>query len=239
MGLYDRDHRQNDPWKQNQHAGKQLKFNESKGKIEFESRQQEKLKEFKRIWKLDKKKPKNFFSFIPWIAALLLILAVSKEIGKDREAQASSSVPPSSDVTADHPPVPVDFPLPVTSVLSASYDLESAKCPFTMIADKKNYYIKLCDTMRGNKTVAIFFVRAGEELTTKIPSGHYKLKYGAGHEWHGEQELFGSFGVYSESEPLQFMDYGYSTTGHTVSFYSTVDGNFHSKNIGRDSVVQN
>ncbi|MCK9373427.1 MAG: hypothetical protein M0P91_09525 [Sulfuricurvum sp.] len=93
--------------------------------------------------------------------------------------------------------------------------------------------------MRGDKTIAKFFIRAGEELSAKVPPGEYKIKFGSGDEWYGEEELFGALSQYGESENLSFTDSGYSSLGHTVSFYKRADGNLHTNDIGRDSVVEN
>lgn len=226
MGIYDRDHRQNDPWKNN-----------SKKETEFDRQQKIKLKEFKQIWKLEKPKSKSLVWFIPWVVGLLIILAIAKEFHKHNTTN------PITPVSAQNIEQPIFKPfkaLPIlpTSILSASYDQASTTCPLSIIADNKNYYIKLCDMLRGGKTVAKFFVRAGEELKTTIPAGNYKIKFGSGDEWYGEEELFGQFSQYGESESLNFNYDGYTSQGHTISFYQQVNGNFHTNNIGRDSVLQ-
>lgn len=229
MGIYDRDHRQNDPWKKNKDVHN---FNQS-------ADARRKLQEFKQTWKLDKPKEKGFISFLPWFLALLIILAVSKEVNKHISTNTTTDATSSQNVEQ---PIFQDskaLAIPLTSILSTTYDQEFATCPFTLIADNKNYYVKVCDTMRGNKTIAKFFIRAGEELTTKVPAGNYKIKYGSGEEWYGEEELFGQFSQYGESENLDFSFDGYSSQGNTISFYPRVNGNFHTNNIGRDAVLKN
>jgi hypothetical protein len=279
MGIYDRDHRQNDPWKKNNDWLKEkFNFNEAKGEVElndeeilnpskknlhnpkiisnrtyYKSNNREvtedihnfnqasdarrKLKEFKQTWKLEKPNNKSLAWFIPWIVGLLIILAVAKEFHKHNRTN------PITPVSAQNIEQPIFKPskalaIPLTSILSTTYDQASATCPFNLIADNKNYYVKVCDTMRGNKTIAKFFIRAGEKLTTKVPSGNYKIKYGSGDEWYGEKELFGQFSQYGESESLNFTFDGYSSQGNTISFYQRVNGNFHTNNIGRDTVTQ-
>ncbi|MFA6628696.1 MAG: hypothetical protein AB7U44_02500 [Sulfuricurvum sp.] len=226
MGIYDRDHRQNDPWKNN-----------SKKETEFDRQQKIKLKEFKQIWKLEKPKSKSLVWFIPWVVGLLIILAIAKEFHKHN---TTNPITPVSAQNIEQPIFKPSKALPIlpTSILSASYDQASTTCPLSIIADNKNYYIKLCDMLRGGKTVAKFFVRAGEELKTTIPAGNYKIKFGSGDEWYGEEELFGQFSQYGESESLNFNYDGYTSQGHTISFYQQVNGNFHTNNIGRDSVLQ-
>ncbi|MGD9715993.1 MAG: hypothetical protein AB7U26_02825 [Sulfuricurvum sp.] len=284
MGIYDRDHRQNDPWKKNQQSNNTYKFNESKGEMEVDNlgsskkmssdeikqyyenisnisekhskrnlqddirdfnqsaSARRKLKEFKQTWKIQEKSQKRF-SFFPWILVILVILIISKAIRNNHTVEANDAIAPvangvieKSDAASKSVPT---VPMPLTSVLSKTYNDEMARCPLKIIANNENYYIKICDALREDKTVAILFVRAGEELNTKIPSGSFKLKFGAGNEWLGEQELFGAFSRYDETEILNFSDYGYESNGHTISFYNSVNGNFHTNNIGRDAVISN
>jgi hypothetical protein len=159
------------------------------------------------------------------------------------EISTSNSYAAEDDISVINPNDPIEvvesIPLPLTSVLSTAYDPNLANCPFKILADQKNYYVKLTDVMNENKTAAVFFIRSGEELVTKVPSGVYKLKYGAGNDWQGEQELFGQFAQYKESEQLHFVDNGYIQNGNVVSFYDTVQGNFQSNITGRDAVLQN
>lgn len=252
MGLNDREYRQKDSWKN-------IKFNESKGEMEFEiqkpfkssetsqatnrsklSAMQKKNKEY--LSTLNSKKKPFSFSFIPWIIALIIILAISKAIHKNSNNEQFTKLSPPVEQSSNilEPIIKSEtLPIPPTSVLSTTYEMQLATCPFTIIADKKsNYYLKLCDVMRGDKTVAKFFIRAGEELTTKVPAGNYKIKFGSGDHWYGEENLFGQFSRYGESGAMDFEDNGYSANGHTLSFYNTVSGNFHTNDIGRDAVAQ-
>lgn len=248
MGIYDRDHRQNDPWKKNQQHNESYKYNESKGEMEIDNAREfnqsasarRKLKKFKRTWKLEEeKKPKNFLALFFWGFGLLSILVISKEVQKHHSSTALSSTVPTAISSSSSFDSIQELAPPPTSVLSTAYIPESANCPFTLIADNKNYYIKLCDMLRGGKTVAKFFVRAGEELKTTIPTGNYKIKFGSGDEWYGEEELFGEYSQYGESENLNFSYDGYASQGHTISFYQQVNGNLHTSDIGRDAVLQN
>lgn len=248
MGIYDRDHRQNDPWKKNQQSNESYKYNESKAEMEIDDAREfnqsasarRKLKQFKQTWKLDKEeKPKYFLSLFFWGLALLMILAISKtyqkhrsstdSLSKDTTTLSNNSFDSSKELTP-----------PITSVLSATYSSESANCPFTIIADNKNnYYVQLCDVMRGDKVIAKFFIRAGEELTANVPAGNYRIKFGSGSEWYGEKDLFGEFSRYGASEAITFQNYGYSSEGHTISFNNTVNGNFHTNDVSKDDLLKN
>jgi len=215
----------------------QFKFNESKGEVEFDKQQQQKLKEFKKVWKVEDDTIKSF-SFIPWIVALLVILAISKEIHKHSISNKASPTTEQSINIFEPAAASELLPPPSTSVLSTVYNTTTATCPFTIIADNKNYYIKLSDKMRGGKTVAKFFVRAGEELKTTVPAGQYILKFGSGKEWYGEKELFGRYSQYGKSENLDFSSDGFSSNGQIISFYKSADGNLHTDNVGRDTILQ-
>jgi hypothetical protein len=122
--------------------------------------------------------------------------------------------------------------------LSTEFSSELATCPLTLIADNKNYYVKLCDTLNANRTVAKFFVNAGDTLKTKIPAGRYMIKFGGGNDWYGEEELFGAFSQYGQSETLDFTFDGMTSTGHTIVFQKMVNGNFHTDDVGRDTILQ-
>lgn len=205
---------------------------------EFDDQQKIKLKEFKQIWKLEDSKNRNLLSIIPWIAGLLIIVAIFQYIEKnDTKINQATTNDETIEKSIFKPLEPKE--LPVTSILTTSFDSESATNPFTMIADNKNYYVKLCDTNNNDQTVATFFIRAGETLQATVPSGNYKIKYGAGSDWYGEEELFGAFSQYGESETMVFSNYGYSSNGYTISFYRTVHGNLHTNRINRDAISQN
>lgn len=282
MGIYDRDHRQNDPWKKNESKKFKLKFNEAKGemelddsvsystnkdydkytsankkrdiydsdirrkKIETNAREyNEAARTRRKIIEVENslKKKKSSFSFVPWIMAIIAILIVSKIINNPYSADniSSGTLPATANITPQSAlPIAIDGRLqtPLTSTLSASYDSASATCPLTLIANNKNYYVKLCDTMRGDKTVAKFFIRAKDELTVKIPAGSYKIKFGSGDEWYGEQELFGKYSQYGEFRELNFSFDGYSSQGHTISFYKTVAGNLKTNITTRNYIVK-
>lgn len=254
MGIIDRDYSKQNNFK--------LKFNESKGEIElddtvnFKNSQthnnplniKDEIKQFNEIAKTKRKikaieksfKPQKKFSFLPWIMAIVVILIIANIINKsntlNNKTNSFSSV--TSDLTTSNRPIKQNLEMPSTAMLLISYSSSSANCPLRLIANDKNYYIKLSDTMRGDKTVAKFFLKAKEELTLKVPVGSYKIKYGSGNEQYGEKELFGRNSQYGESEILNFSFDGYSFQGHTISFYNTVAGNLKTNNVSRDYVAK-
>lgn len=275
MGIYDRDHRQNDPWKKNESKKFKLKFNEAKGEMELddsvsystnknydkyasankkqdiydsgirrktvENDMKNDIKKYneaaraKRKIKPEKSQSPSSFSFIPWIITLVIIVFVAKIINKPYSSSDTSSV---TKQTKSATPTIITPVTPPTSTLFTSYNNASATCPLTLIVNNRNYYVKLCDTMRGDKTVAKFFIRAKDELTVKVPAGNYKIKFGSGNEWHGEQELFGLYGEYGELKELNFNFDGYSSHGHTISFYKTVTGNLRTDGVTRNYIAK-
>jgi hypothetical protein len=70
---------ENDLSKKKKDPKSDYKYLNANVKSEFLKRQdQERLREFKKTWKLDQKEQKNIFSFIPWILAILVVLVASK-----------------------------------------------------------------------------------------------------------------------------------------------------------------
>lgn len=224
---------------------------------DFDNQQKIKLQEFKQIWKLNGSGESKLPSILLWVLGVLIIIVIFQYVQKSNkndvalnpiqtveksteEIEPINTVEPIKEfepIKAIEPLKPMQ--LPMTSILATSYDTELATCPFTIIADNKNYYVKLCNVENNDQTVAIFFIRAREKLKTKVPAGYYKLKYGAGSDWYGEKELFGALSQYGESDSLLFEESGYLSQGHTVSFFKSALGNFHTDRIGRDAVLQN
>jgi hypothetical protein len=223
-----------------------LKFNESKGEIILDdvntknikndnslTNKNEKIKGFEHEVNFPEFNiPKKPFSFFPWIVALLLILAVSKAIYKnfdiEQPIKKSDTIVPSE-----------ILPVPPTSILFAGYNMSSSTSPLTLQADNKNYYVKLCDSANANKTIGIFFVRAGEVLSTKVPFGQFAIKYASGSEWQGENKLFGQFSQCGKSQTLTFYSDGFTSQGHMISFNKVSNGNFQTNAVGRDYILQN
>lgn len=240
MSLSDRD------YIKNKGGSSQFKFSESKGEIELDSDKQnfnqsssmrKKVRDAQNVLKVRKKQNQTTFSFIPWILAIMVILVISKVIYKHSTKEQTSPIEQSLNINE---PIVASktLPTPPTSVLSTAYDTTTSTCPFTMIADNSNYYVKLCDVTNENRVIAKFFIRSGESLSTKIPVGQYAVKYGSGDKWKGEKELFGRYSQYGKSATLAFYYDGFSSQGHTISFYKSADGNFQTDNVGRDYILQ-
>ncbi len=233
MGLDDREYRQNDSWKKRTDIPplSPLKYNESKGEMEFDKDQvvkpvknrlrdseiktrkihSSKERRKREALKLNTEpEAKNSFRYRPWMLGLLIILVISKVIHKNSTDESSNNAKLPAIATPIAPPATVEIlpsapvPMPMTSVLFSSYDPSTATCPLTIMRTQENYYVKLCDVNNRGQTVAKFFIRAGEEFKTTVPVGIYTLKYASGNQWYGEGELFGALGQYGKSDRLEF-----------------------------------
>jgi hypothetical protein len=286
MGLDDREYRQNDSWKKRTNIPpiSALKYNESKGEMEFDKDQvvkpaknrlrdseikirkihykqngremDEDIHAFHQASKERQRREgfrantepenKSSFRFLPWILALLIILAISKAIHKNstNEPSNNTQLPAVSTSIAPPPTVeilpPAPVPMPMTSVLFSSYDPSKATCPLTIMRTEENYYVKLCDVNNRGQTVAKFFIRAGEEFKTTVPVGIYTLKYASGNQWYGEGELFGALGQYGKSDRLEFtveaIYDGVRSNGNIVSLYKSVGGNLQTSDVNRATI---
>lgn len=116
-------------------------------KIDASNRRQaelakEKLSDFKSTWKLKEEQKSSVFPWILGFIVVIVILKVFLKSGNDKAIIANGEiVNPISKIE------PIQLIKPLTNVLSTEFPSESATCPLTLIADNKNYYVKLCDTL--------------------------------------------------------------------------------------------
>jgi len=111
-------------------------------------------------------------------------------------------------------------------------------CPANALQKKNdlNYFLKVVD-FESKKTITTAFIRAGETITLDLPSGNYKLRYAAGVQWYGEQNLFGTRTRYGEvvdlttSQPLQ-LKFERGGTAWDLGLYGcSFGGNTSSKTL--------
>jgi hypothetical protein len=108
-----------------------------------------------------------------------------------------------------------------------------AIAPFTIItpSGQENYYIKLVDAFTG-KLVRSFYVHGGQNFTTEVPLGTFKVKYAIGQTWYGKKLLFGDKTRYSEADKLfNFTVEGNEVSGFTVELVKQRGGNLHTRSI--------
>ncbi len=77
-------------------------------------------------------------------------------------------------------------------------------------------------------TVATVFVRAGDSLTLRLPTGDYKMIQSTGENWYGETNAFGERGSYQISDMIITIKKNYE---YTLTLYGQADGNLPTRSI--------
>lgn len=126
------------------------------------------------------------------------------------------------------------MPLPYSSVISIN-STKPALAPYTIIASgSESHLVKLKDATTGQEMVTIF-VRAGEQVATKIPVGDYTQVYASGKIWYGWDFLFGNRTKFAKSlQILSFQQNGNQFNGHIVQLKQHSNGNLRSKPINQN-----
>lgn len=134
----------------------------------------------------------------------------------------------------------VEQSLPQSGVIKNYADTE-AIAPFKITTRKysdktgDNYYIKLIDA-KTQKLAITIFVQAGDTIELDIPLGIYQIRYASGKKWYGEQDFFGHFTSYNESEELlDFVVEGNRIKGHSIVLYKVANGNFETHSINAEN----
>ncbi|MEI7995037.1 MAG: hypothetical protein WCH01_09065 [Methylococcaceae bacterium] len=97
--------------------------------------------------------------------------------------------------------------------------------------EKAHYFVKLFSA-DSNKTVQTVFVRSGETVTTKVPLGSYGIKYAAGQNWNGDQQLFGEETQFFEAEKrFDFIREGNEIQGFRIELILQPGGNLSTRQI--------
>ena len=97
--------------------------------------------------------------------------------------------------------------------------------------EKAHYFVKLFSTAK-NETVQTVFVRSGETVTTKVPLGSYGIKYAAGQNWKGDQQLFGEETQFFEAEKrFNFVKEGNQIQGFRIELILQAGGNLSTRQI--------
>ena len=97
--------------------------------------------------------------------------------------------------------------------------------------DKVDYFVKLTD-WNTDTVVQTIFIRAGHTAETTVPLGSYRLKYAAGENWQGKDELFGDKTIYSKAEKrFDFTQKGNNVSGYSVELILQTGGNLSTVHI--------
>lgn len=96
--------------------------------------------------------------------------------------------------------------------------------------DKDYYFIKLTDSISGEMVQSVFMY-PGTTIEVYVPCGDFKIRYGSGEKWYGDEHLFGPNGGYSKSDEILNFTNEY---GHTITLYPVTNGNFSTDPISFD-----
>lgn len=84
-----------------------------------------------------------------------------------------------------------------------------------------HYLVKL-EEWNSSNVAMVVFVRVGESVTTKIPSGIYRIKVASGENWFGLEHLFGA-GTLVETGKVALRFTG--NQGQIVDLTQVISGN--------------
>jgi hypothetical protein len=104
--------------------------------------------------------------------------------------------------------------------------------PFTIeTSSGSNYVVKLKDHYTKEAIMTIF-VKGGDSIKTKVPTGTYEVTYASGDKWYGYNHLFGPDTRYSKANSsFSFNFNGYSYSGYTITLYKVSNGNLRTQGI--------
>ena len=109
-----------------------------------------------------------------------------------------------------------------------NYTTSPQLAPFSIqTSGNTNYFIKLKDAY-SNETIMDFFIRGGDNITTKVPLGTYKIVYASGKKWYGKKHLFGKKTLYSKADAtFNFIRTSNGINGYTITLYIVANGNLN------------
>lgn len=122
--------------------------------------------------------------------------------------------------------------------LYAELDFSERPAELTLqAAPGSSYFVNLANAAT-QETALLFFVHGGHTLNAPVPLGSYKIKYAAGSDWCGGNELFGSGTVFREAEDTFIFDRtstGESATHRAIELISQGGGSLRTNRITRDA----
>lgn len=113
---------------------------------------------------------------------------------RGQETSASASAPASASGDAagpgfDHPPSGGGGQ-PRTGVIFVGEGMARVAPLRVTGTEGADYYLKLVDEGTGQEVMSLY-VRGGDTLQTRAPTGRYRLRYASGSQWLGTAALFG------------------------------------------------
>ena len=111
------------------------------------------------------------------------------------------------------------------------------ECPFEVVAppDGVHRLVKVED-WTTREIAAMFFIRSGDRVSVKVPTGSYRIKVAYGQNWYGPNDGFGPNTSCLEFDtPVEFISVNGGFKGHSVSLQEQVNGNIRKRAIGRNA----
>lgn len=217
-------------------ANDALQFSDSKHIDEIKAFR-DSLKQFNGNQEFKKLKNKWIFFSRSFLLQLIIILGVSIAIigsiiySSYQEKQISKV---KEDAQISYESLHSIQPLPENGQLIITPKEEKIMAPFSVkTSGAENHFVKLEDIQTG-KIVMAMFIHAGNTVETTVPLGTYKLKYAAGNNWYGLEELFGTETIRTvANETFTFEIQGNQVVGNTVELILQTRGNLHTTDISK------
>ena len=121
--------------------------------------------------------------------------------------------------------------MPYTGLVN-NYSNKKSIAPFVIeTSTGSNYYVKLKD-IYSNQTIIEFFIRGGEQISTKVPLGSYQVVYASGSQWYGYHYLFGNNTSYNKTDKsFDFKQTYNGVSGYTITLYQVSNGNLSTSQL--------
>ena len=146
-------------------------------------------------------------------------------------------------------PAPNPLPLPPTGIYKRYFIKSEGVAPLGIALRASDqdagyhFYIIVLNS-RTNEILVSLFIRKGKSIEIQLPLGEYKIRYAAGKDWFGDNDLFGLHTTaYSDTKERIFkfkktieIDGRRETTtfkGHSLELYAQIFGNLETRTISR------
>lgn len=183
--------------------------------------------QFEKTWAKIKKAPEKAFSTF-WIwAGLMAIVAIVSGINIQKNIQ-HANIPNEKPIN--------NFKTNIIENFQTKFEMrtkEIAECSFKIISnDAPNTVFILLDQSTRQKKV-IVYVKRGDEIELKVPTGNYDFQMIQGENWLGEKEHFGIGTVYLEGKKIiTFLKTERGASGNIVKL-KAVNGNLKTEQTTR------
>lgn len=126
-------------------------------------------------------------------------------------------------------------PIPHTGDHTASFSHGVAPLKIrTSSNGNYHYFVKIVHAYTNNE-LGSYFIRSGDTLDIKVPTGSYEIKYATGKVWYGPKYLFGPDTHYSKADSIfNFTHNGYQYSGYSVELIMQQHGNLSTSSLNAE-----